>query len=343
MDAFFASIEENDNPEYRGKPIVVGADPKQGKGRGVVSTANYKAREYGIYSGMPISKAWIISEQAKLQGKEPVIFIKPNFEKYKEISDSIISIVKKYSKSVEVASIDEMYFDLSYLKSYREAKKICLRIKKEIKEKEKLTCSIGIGKNKLIAKIASSYQKPDGLTIVKNPKKFLKNLSIRVLPGIGPKTEEILNKMNVYTIKDLWKFSKAELYKLFGKFGLELYDKARGIDKSPIITEYKPKSIGAQLTFEKDTRKLSFIYDEAQKLCEDVYHRFKEENFNSFKTIVGIVRFKDFETKTKSFTFKEPINDLKIFKIQILRLLMELINQNRKLIRMIGVRIENLY
>lgn len=142
MDAFFASIEENDNPEYKGKQIVVGADPK--KGRGVVSTANYKAREYGINSGMSISKAWKLSEIAKSQGKESVIFLRSNFEKYQIVSNSILSIIKKYSKFIEVASIDEFYFDLSFTKSYKKAKDICLKIKAEIKERERLTCSIGI-------------------------------------------------------------------------------------------------------------------------------------------------------------------------------------------------------
>ncbi|MFN3302036.1 MAG: DNA polymerase IV [Patescibacteria group bacterium] len=342
MDAFFASIEENDNPELKGKPIVVGADPKYGKGRGVVSTANYKAREYGIYSGMPISQAWKLSEKAKLEGKEPVVFIKPNFEKYKEVSESIISIVKKYSNLTEIASIDEVYFDLSYLKSFKKAKEVCLKIKEEIKKKERLTCSIGIGPNKLIAKIASSYKKPDGLTIVKNPEKFLENLSIRVIPGIGPKTEEILNKMGIFVVKDLKKFSQKELYKLFGKFGLELYKKVRGIDETPLFEEYPIKSIGKQITFEKDTRKLSFIYDELQKLCKDVYQTFRDEKFDYFRTITVTVRFKDFETKTRSFTFKEKMNDLKTLIIQSTRLLMELINQNKKLIRMIGIRIEKL-
>lgn len=342
MDAFFASIEENDNPEYKGKPIVVGADPKNGKGRGVVSTANYKARAYGIYSGMPISKAWKISEQSKLGGKEPVIFIQPNFEKYKGVAEVIISIVKKYSQLIEVTSIDEVYFDLSYLKSLKKTKEVCLKIKKEIKVKEGLTCSIGIGPNKLIAKIASGHQKPDGLTIVKNPEKFLENLPVRTIPGIGPKTEEVLHRMNVCTVKDLKKFSKIELYKLFGKFGLELYEKARGIDNTPIIEDYPLKSIGKQITFEKDTRKLSYIYDEIQKICNSIYQEFKDGGFGYFRSITVTVRSKDFETKTKSFTFKEKINDLKTLQIQSTRLLMGLINQNKKLIRMIGVRIEKL-
>jgi len=342
MDAFFAAIEENDNPEFKGKPIVVGADPKNGKGRGVVSTANYKAREYGIHSGMPITESWKLSENAKSQGKEGVIFIKPNFEKYELVSHSILSIIKKYSQFVEVASIDEFYFDLSFAKSYKKAKDICLKIKKEIKERERLTCSIGIGPNKLIAKIASSYKKPDSLIVIKNPQKFLENLSIRVIPGVGPKTEEILNSLGVFTIKDLQKLSKGELYKLFGKFGLALYEKARGIDESPIIEEHEIKSIGEQITFEKDTRKLSYIYDELEKLCKNVYKRFKEEGFDKFKTITVTVRFKDFETKTKSFTFKKPIANLETLKLHSLRLLMSLINQNKKLIRMIGLRIEKL-
>src|SRR3989338_962353 len=166
MDAFFAAVEERDHKWLKGKPIVVGADPKEGRGRGVVSTANYKAREYGIRSALPISKAWQFSELAKKRGMPPAEFLQPNFDRYEETSGRIISLIRANKRIVEEASIDEAYFDLSELGSYENAAEFCKKLKKEIFEKEKLTCSVGIGSNKLIAKIASDMQKPDGLTVV---------------------------------------------------------------------------------------------------------------------------------------------------------------------------------
>ena len=193
MDAFFAAIEERDRPKFKGLPIVIGADPMEGKGRGVVSTANYKAREYGIRSATPISFAWQMSEEARKKGLPPVVFLFPNFSKYEKSSLKIVEIVRKFSLVVEPASIDEMYFDLSRFGSFKKAEEICEEIKREIKKEEKLTCSIGVGSNKLIAKIASDVKKPDGLTIVEKGKEetFLENFPIRKIPGIGPKTEEV--------------------------------------------------------------------------------------------------------------------------------------------------------
>lgn len=152
MDAFFAAIEERDNPQFYGMPIAVGADPKSGQGRGVVATANYKAREYGIHSALPISKAWQYSEAARRRGKPPVIFLPANFERYTEASEHIMAIIRAHAPLVEQASVDEAYFDISFFGSYAKAEKICRAIKGEIKEKEKVTASVGIGPNKLIAK-----------------------------------------------------------------------------------------------------------------------------------------------------------------------------------------------
>src|SRR4030042_5128571 len=233
MDAFFAAVEERDTPQWRGLPIVVGASPRGGKGRGVVSTANYKAREYGIHSALPISKAWQFSEWAKKRGEPAAIFVEPDIEKYEMVSDRILEIVRSVlisfapvrpplpsggrtaaGYSVEQAGIDEMYLDLSFVGSYETAKEICQKIKEEIKKKEKLTCSIGVGPNKLIAKIDSDQQKPDGLTIVGDDdekkcanavESFLNPLPIRKIPGIGPKTEVKLHELGIVFIRDLKK------------------------------------------------------------------------------------------------------------------------------------------
>ena len=346
MDAFFAAVEERDRPKYKGQPIVVGSDPMEGKGRGVVSTANYKARKYGIRSATPISRAWQMSEEARKKGFPPAVFLLPNFLKYEKSSFEISKIVHRFSPLVEPASIDEMYFDLSSCVNYKKAGSICKKIKSEIKKEEKLTCSIGIGSNKLIAKIASDFKKPDGLTVVEKGKEeaFLENFPIRKIPGIGPKTEEILLRRQIKLVKDLKKLSKDELKKMLGKWGDDLYFKIRGIDDSPIVEKYEIKSMGEQETFSKDTLDSRFITGRMVNLSESVFERFKKSEFKNFKTITITVRFEGFETKNRSRTLTKLSPDLKTIQFEVLRLLAPFFdkreNPKRKFFRLIGIRIE---
>jgi DNA polymerase IV (DinB-like DNA polymerase) len=346
MDAFFASIEEADNPHFKGMPIAVGSDPRNGEGRGVISTANYKAREYGIHSALPVSKAWQLSEKAAAEGKPEVVFLPVNMERYSEISNQVFQIIKEYSKLVEPASIDEFYFSLDFAKNYKEAEEICKKIKKEIKEKIKVTCSVGIGRNKLIAKISAGTEKPDGLTVVKDKdsEKFLETLPIREIPGIGPKTELLLNKENVKIVKDLKKISKEKLKELLGKWGEDLYNKARGVDESLIVEDRDVKSIGEQATFQHDTLSAIYIGEAFENLCKNVFNRFKESGFKTFKTIAITVRFSGFETKTSAKTLKNPTASEKDFKLEALKLLLPFLDKRKnpklKSIRLIGVRVE---
>ncbi len=348
MDAFFAAIEERDRPRLRGLPIVVGADPREGKGRGIVSTANYKAREYGIRSALPISTAWRFSKEARRAGKPEVVFIEPDFRKYSTSSEKIVGIIRKHAPLVEQASIDEAYFDLSFVGSYETAQKLCETIKKEIKKEEGLTCTIGIGPNKLIAKIASDIKKPDGLTVVREEEaeKFLEPLAIRKIPGIGPKTEEMFKKMRIIKVADLKKFSEEELDELLGKWGIELYRKIRGRDDSPIVEEYEAKSIGEQETFEKDSRDPSFISERLKTLCDGVFKSFERSDFENFRTVVVTVRFTDFSTKNRSYTMPESSDSKKVLEFESLKLLIPFFdkreNPSRKAIRLIGVRMEKL-
>jgi len=179
LDAFFAAVEERDRPELRGQPLVVGADPEGGRGRGVVSTANYAARRYGIHSAMPISRAWKLSEAARRRGEPPVVFVPPRLSRYAEVSARVMAIVRRHVPLVEEAGIDEAYLDLSFAGNFAAAREICRTIKEQIKAEEHLTASIGVGPNKLIAKIASDFQKPDGLTVVtpEEAEAFLAGLS----------------------------------------------------------------------------------------------------------------------------------------------------------------------
>jgi len=348
MDAFFAAVEERDNPRIKGKPIVVGSDPMYGQGRGVVSTANYKAREYGIRSAVPISKAWQLSQMAKAQGKPEVVFLDVDFKKYEKASAEIMQIIQKYSPLIEQASIDEAYFDLTQLKTFSKAKKICQEIKKEIKNKQKLTASVGLGPNKLIAKIASDMQKPDGLTMVlpEEAEDFLEPLSIRKIPGIGPQTEKIFWKMGVRTVKELKAISFDIMTNTLGKWGMDLFSKIRGQDDSPLIEEREVKSVGEQETFPKDTLDFKIIFSHLNNLCADVFARFQENGFRKFKTVVITVRFSGFETKTKSHTLPSEARDLKTLKNETLKLMLPFLdrrqNPSQKLIRLIGVRVEKL-
>src|SRR5205085_2223297 len=167
MDAFFAAIEERDTPALRGLPLVVGADPRDGMGRGVAATSNYKAREYGIHSATPISVAWRLSEAARRKGKPPVTFVSVDMDKYRMVSERMMAIMRRFMPHLEQASVDEAYGDLSATGSYESAEAHCRAMKEAIRMEERLTASVGIGPNKLIAKIASGLQKPDGLTVIR--------------------------------------------------------------------------------------------------------------------------------------------------------------------------------
>lgn len=348
MDAFFAAIEERENPQFRGKPIVVGADPLAGRGRGVVSTANYLARQYGIRSALPISQAWQFSQEAKKQGKPEAIFLPGNFEKYGQVSARIFFILRQHAPQVEEASVDEAYFDLTDCGSFKRAVETAVKIKKEIKQKEGLTATIGLGSNKLIAKIASDYKKPDGLTAVSGAEAegFLEDLPLRKIPGIGPKTESLLKKRGAWTVRDAKKFSVQQLEEMLGKWGRELYLKLRGKDETPLALGHEIKSIGEQETFLIDTRDSLFIFEKLKNLCRGVFERFRESGFSYFRTIAITVRFSDFETKSRSHTLKKPVNELSVLEFEAMKALLPFLdkreNPKKKALRLVGVRIEKL-
>ena len=295
---------------------------------------------------MPISVAWRLSQKAKSEGKPEVVFLPVDFERYDKASNEVFKIIRKYAKLVEPASIDEFYFDLSFAKSYGKAEKICKKIKEDIRKKLKVTCSIGIGLNKLISKIAAGKQKPDGLVIIKerDSEKFLEPLSIRELPGIGPKTEQIFNQRDVKIVKELKRFSKYELHEILGKWGDDIYYKARGLDDSPLVENRDAKSIGEQITFLGDTLDVIYIGEVFENLCKDVFKRFLESGFKTFKTVGVTVRFFDFETKTTAKTLKNATSSEKDFKMESLKLLLPYLdrrkNPKKKLIRLIGVKLE---
>jgi DNA polymerase IV (DinB-like DNA polymerase) len=348
MDAFFAAVEERERPELKGRPIAVGADPMNGKGRGVVATANYPARVYGLHSAMPITQAWRRSEWARRQGKPGVVFLRPDFAQYRDTSARIRAIVERHANTIEQAGIDEMYIDLSTAGSYEQAKQIALAIKRDIAAQEHLTGSVGIGPNKLIAKIASDAQKPDGLTVVEDTdaESFLAPLSVRKIPGIGPKTEATLGQRGITVVRDLKRFSEAELVEQFGKWGHALYERVRGRDEDPVQETDEVKSIGEQETFLRDTLDSQTLVEHLKAMSRDVLARLSEAGYANFRTVVVTVRFADFETRSRSHTLPVPADSFKVLEVEAMKLFLPFLdareNPRRKLIRLVGVRVEKL-
>jgi DNA polymerase IV (DinB-like DNA polymerase) len=355
MDAFYAAVEERFNPVLRDLPVVVGADPKEGKGRGVVTTANYKAREFGIRSALPIARAWRLVDAARKRGAPATVFIQPNMPLYREISDRIMQILQSFADSFEEASIDEAYLDVSSLESFAAAEEQMSRLKVEIREREELGCSVGIGPNKLIAKIASGHQKPNGLTLItpEMVEDFLAPLPVRVIPGIGPKSERLLHQQNLYTIADLRRVSEPTLVEWFGRSGGRLFEKARGIDDSEVSNEWTRKSLGEQETFEEDTRSRSIVMRRLDLMAERILAKLRAKEFNGFRTVTVVVRFADFQTHTRSRSIKDGIriteNDdaLGRLKEEAVSLILPFFdareNPREKAFRLIGLRVEKLF
>jgi len=250
-------------------------------------------------------------------------------------------IIKKHSPLWEIVSLDEAYLDISFLGSYQKAILLAQELKKEILEKEELTSTIGIGPNKLIAKMATNKAKPNGLLLIKSSqvKSFLEPLDIQDLPGVGQKTADKLRAIKVNKIKDLKKLSKSELKDMFGKVGESIFEKAKGIDERQVSSEEIIKSIGKEHTFEKDTRDPEIIFTTFEKLINETYRGRASANL-AFKAITVVCRFQGFETHTKSKTLKEATNDFNVLKKESKKLLLRFLLENKKPIRLIGLRLK---
>jgi DNA polymerase IV (archaeal DinB-like DNA polymerase) len=334
MDHFYTAVEEREHPEYKGKPVVVGADPKEGKGRGVVSTSNYEARKAGVKSGTPISRAWKLCPEA--------VYLQPNFPLYIKVSKEIMQIARKYADKFEQWGIDEAFLDVSTrVENYAEAAALAQQLKREVKEKEKLICSIGVGPNKLIAKVASDYQKPDGLTVVKEDKAeaFLAPLPVRKLLWVGRKTEAKLKTMGIHTIGDLARYDPTILAEAFGVMGTQMHLSARGIDRSPVETRTEVKSVSHETTFEEDTDDTAAVLKALNALAAEVAKEVAEQKL-FFKTVTVKVRYENFETHTRSKTLTYITNRPQDLQKTARKLLNPYLEKNRK-IRLIGVRASN--
>lgn len=355
MDAFYAAVEERRNPALRDLPVVVGADPKAGKGRGVVMTANYRARQFGIHSALPISRAWRFAETARRRGEPATVFIQPNMPLYREVSGRLMQILQHHADAFEEASIDEAYLDVSSAENFPAARQRMTQLKSDIRDREGLGCSVGIAPNKLIAKIASGRQKPDGLTVVQPAEvaDFLGPLPLRVIPGIGPKSEHFLHERNMRTVDELRQIPEAGLVEWFGKWGQRLFEKVRGIDASEVSNEWTRKSLGEQETFDQDTLDRRLVGERLDGMAERIVGKLKANGFKSFRTVTVTVRFADFQTANRSRTFKEGmrVDDekqaLRRLQEEALSLLVPFFdareNPRGKPFRLVGLRVEKLF
>ena len=330
MDAFFASVEQRDNPELAGKPVAVGSPGE----RGVLTTASYEARKYGVKSAMPSKVAARLCPD--------LIFVRPRFDAYKEVSSQIRSIFHEYTDLVEPLSLDEAFLDVTEnKKDIPSATIIAREIKDKIKHQTQLTASAGISINKFLAKIASDVNKPDGMFLIPPEKavEFVENLPIEKFFGIGKVTSKKMHEMGIKTGLDLKKLSETELRRKFGKVGSYYYQIARAEDHRAVNPHRIRKSIGAENTFIKDLVDMQDVKSELENILDTLYERLKKSNTKG-KTLTIKIKYSDFQQITRSKTADTWIEDKSQFK----SIYEELLNQVeiRDGIRLLGITLSHL-
>ena len=331
MDAFFASVEQLDNPELRGKPVAVGGSGE----RSVVAAASYEARKFGVRSAM----SSVIAKRLC----PDLIFVKHNFERYNEISASVIEIFKEYTDLIEPLSIDEAFLDVTVDKQkINSATVIAKRIRSEIKIKTGLTASAGISVNKFLAKIASEINKPDGIFLIRpdEAEKFTEELPVEKFYGIGKVTAQKMHKLGIHKGADLKKWDLVSLVRNFGKAGLFFYDIVRGIDDRPVEPNQERKSIGTELTYEKDLTTRFEIIAELYKLEKELMERMEHAGTTG-RTITLKVKFADFRQLTRSKTLQHFIHDFETLHREVSSIRNSLKFEGAR-IRLLGVSISNL-
>jgi len=331
MDAFYASVEQLDNPDLKGKPVIVGGSSM----RGVVSAASYEARKYKIHSAMPIAQAMKLCPHG--------VFLPVRMKRYKEVSSQVFGIFQKYTPLVEPLSLDEAFLDVTGSeKLFGTAEDIARQIRKEVLAETGLTISAGVAASKLVAKIASDLNKPDGLTIVPvgREAEFLAPLPIKRLWGVGKKTQELLEVLGVRCIGDIAALPEKLLEQKFGKHGIGLRRKALGLDNRDVETEHETKSVGHEFTFEADLVEIDDIHRELLELAVMVAKRLRRYQFEG-RTITLKVKYYDFRQITRSSTIKEHVADSKRIYQEVLRLL-EKTEAGQEPIRLLGISVSGL-
>ena len=335
MDAFYASVEQRNTPRYLKQPVIVGADPKEGQGRGVVAACSYEARRYGIHSAMPISKAYRLCPDG--------VYLRPNFSEYTKVSRSLRDVFRSFTELVEPLSIDEAFLDMTGKVAVgSNGTEMARALKRAIREKESLSASIGIAPNKFLAKIASDLEKPDGLVVVSQSgiEAFLDPLEIRKLWGVGPKTEARLRKRGIDTIRQLRQADRESVLEGFGKLGQHLWALSRGIDNRPVVTQRHPKSVGHESTFAEDVLDFDTLDATLERLCQSVAERLHRSELSG-KTVTLKLRYSDFTTITRQSTFRDVLDQgPEIFTVA--RRLLQKLRDPQRRVRLIGVSVSSL-
>ena len=338
LDCFFAAVEILDHPEYKGFPVITGADPKKGKGRGVVTTCSYEAREFGLHSGMPISKAYNLCPHG--------IYVKSNFSRIKEISEKVMNILDKYSPIFQQVGSDEAYLDMSEIaEDMKHASKIANEIKDEIQSKVGITCSIGVAFTKSLAKIGSDCNKPNGITVITqdNYKTILSPLKITRIPGIGKKSKPYYEKRGFQLIGDFLKTPKHKLIANFGDRGRWIYNLINGLEERKVHDSkyiHHRKSISKERTFYEDTDDYQEIISKITDLNEKIHHILEKKGI-LYRTISFKIRFQGYETYLRSKSFNSAIRNKQKALEVVLDLYQEFLKKKKK-IRLIGLKFSNL-
>ena len=336
MDAFFASVEARERPKLRGRPVVVGADPRGGEGRGVVAAASYEAREFGIHSAQPISEAYRRCPDA--------VFVRPRGELYAEVSRSIFGILEDFTDQVEKLSVDEAFLDVTASRRlFGEGPEIARRIKERIREEERLTASVGVAPSKFVAKVASDLEKPDGLVVVRpgEERDFLAPLEIERLWGAGPKAVERFRRLGVATIGDAAGLSERRLLEAFGEAqGRRFHRLSRGVDDRPVTPERERKSLGKERTFPEDVADRSRVRRELLALCESTALALRSRGLAG-STVTVKLRWEGFDTVTRQATLERPIDTTEALW-SAARELLERADRPSRRVRLVGVTVSSL-
>jgi len=332
LDAFFVSVEQVLAPNLRGKPVVVGGQPER---RGVVASASYEARAFGIRSAMPLTQAYRLCPQA--------IFLQGSFPAYRDASERFMTILADFSPCLEPAGLDEAYLDITGCEAYGTPRHLAWRIKERVRKELKLIASVGVASCKVVAKIASDLGKPDGLIEVTagQEKGFLAPLPVASLPGVGKKTEQVLKAMGIKTIGQLAALPPEAIKNRLGIAGVMIHHYANGIDNREVEPPGEAKSISRETTFAEDTLDHPFLKAVLRYLCERVGAELRQESKHA-RTITLKLRYADFETITRRISSKEAIDADEAIFAGAVKLLEQALVRKRKLVRLIGVGVSNL-
>jgi DNA polymerase IV (DinB-like DNA polymerase) len=335
MDAFYSSVEQREDRSLKRKPVIVGADPREGKGRGVVMGCSYEARAFRVHSAMPISVAYRLCPTGS--------YLRPNFALYERVSEEMMRVLQEFSGKVEQVSIDEAFLDISQeAVDFEAAGNLAEEIRRRIVDKVGLTCSIGIAPNKAVAKIASDSKKPDGLTIIPQEKvrEFLDPLPVSKIGGVGKKSSELLGRMGFTTIRQLAAAHPSKLSDVLGKYGIRVWQIANGIDEEEVVTSRPIKSLSSESTFDQDIEDRGKIMEVFDSIIGDVHARLQSQKL-LFRTVGIKVRLADFETFTRAKTYTKFTNERSIIEDYVRQLFREFESSPSK-IRLVGVRVSGL-